>query len=1012
MDIKLNLNKRFVAALNRMNATYGEKVSKINGLNNSNLNFTDFIDHFIDSQTVADASIDANANSSTKDIRTLMGDMMKPHSKLLGYNKIFYEMTKKHGSKTANEWFDLEWNGSFYLHDSATVSFLPYCYLGEETLNIKHNDEEKYCSFKTLYNELTEEPVFDCVLNCFVKYPKNLFVRDVLNEEIVWTKILKIVEHNNNKKMRFIKCSNGLSQIVTEDHPVITVKGDVPASQITLEDSVSTLNSVYFSNSIEEIDGIKLTKELGWLVGMCLSEACSQPSSVTICQKLDSPQTSKILKILQSLNMEYTVSEKDNKIRLKVNNIQRFIHNIIKNKKSNVKSLPSDYVSYSFEFLDGVIAGMIDGDGTLDGYKNRHCQIRITSRELLNQLSAYLQFKKINVGDRVPYRTNSSVSFTNKLTMFGIGFPLTNEEYFSTIDSIKISERYTPLIRKKGNFKNKKYNYSYGENEIVENLEYIDNIDVVYDITTETGHFICNNILSHNCYAYDLTEVVSRGLFFVDKFKTGPAQHLTTYNDHVLEFISWAANRSSGACGLPNYLVYSYYFWMKDVKDNFYLKNPEYYRKQTFQKFIYDLNQPYLRISECAFTNISIMDRNYLIELFGGNTFPNGEFVIDHIDEIIEHQKVFMEVVAEIRKKCMMTFPVLTYSLLYQNGKFVDEEFAKWCNKHNMLWYDSNFYVGSDVTSLSNCCRLISDTSKLDAFINSIGGTALSVGSVKVNTINLRRIALETKTDKEQYLELLRERVQLCVKVLDVVRNIIKRNIEKGLLPNYTHGLIEMEKQYNTIGITAMYETIKEFNLIKEDEFGNKFYTEEGLKLAKEILNIINEEKDSFDLGYSINVECIPAERANAVLAEKDNLIFPDAKEAYYVYSNQWIPLIEKCSLQEKIKLGALLDKECGGGQISHINIQGPFTSEEQSWELLNKIAKAGVIYFAYNVKISTCENGHGFFGEECPECHQPKIDTFQRIVGYLTPTSTYSKPRKKEFNERRWFDFGEGSLT
>ena len=48
------------------------------------------------------------------------------------------------------------------------------------------------------------------------------------------------------------------------------------------------------------------------------------------------------------------------------------------------------------------------------------------------------------------------------------------------------------------------------------------------------------------------------------------------------------------------------------------------------------------------------------------------------------------------------------------SSKFVDEDFARWCNKHNMQWADSNFYVGSDVTSLSSCCRLINDFSKLD----------------------------------------------------------------------------------------------------------------------------------------------------------------------------------------------------------------------------------------------------------------------------------------------------------
>ncbi len=116
----------------------------------------------------------------------------------------------------------------------------------------------------------------------------------------------------------------------------------------------------------------------------------------------------------------------------------------------------------------------------------------------------------------------------------------------------------------------------------------------------------------------------------------------------MLEFISWTANRSSGAVGLPSYLLYSYYFWYKDVKEGFYLKDPEYYRKQCFQKFVYDLNQPYLRVTECAFSNITVMDRNYLIELFGGRQFPNGEYVLDHIEGIIEHQKWFLKHVRKL----------------------------------------------------------------------------------------------------------------------------------------------------------------------------------------------------------------------------------------------------------------------------------------------------------------------------------------------------------------------------
>lgn len=635
MDINLNLYQPFSDFISKLKKKYDSRFEMMNGFSNSNLNFTDFIDNFIKSKTVAETTIDANANSTTRDVRTLLADMVKPHTKLLSYNKIFKEITKKYGNETAQTWLEGEWNGEFYLHNSATSSFTPYC------------------------------------------------------------------------------------------------------------------------------------------------------------------------------------------------------------------------------------------------------------------------------------------------------------------------------------------------------------------------------------YAYDLDKLVEKGLFFINKFKTGAPKHLTTFNDHVLEFISWASNRSSGAVGLPSYLLYSYYFWYNDVKNNFCLKDPEYYRKQCFQKFIYDLNQPYLRVTECAFSNISVMDRNYLVELFGGRQFPNGDYVIDHIEGIIEHQKVFMEVVSEIRKETMMTFPVLTYSLLFQNGKFVDEEFARWCNRHNMTWYDSNFYVGNDVTSLSNCCRLISNTSKLDAFINSVGGTSLSVGSIQVNTINLRRIAIESGGSKEKFLEILKNRIDNCVKVLDVVRDIIKQDIERGLLPNYSYGLIEIEKQYNTIGITAMYEAISEFGFINTDEFGNKSYSKEGLDFATEILNAINSQKDSYTFDYSINVEAIPAERANVILSQKDSILYPE-KEQYFIYSNQWIPLMEKCTLNEKINLGAKLDKECGGGQISHINLAGKFASEEQAWELLNHIAKSGVIYFAYNCKISVCEDEHAFFSPKCPKCGKDVADTYSRVVGFLVPVSAYSKERKQEFEQRKWFDLNE----
>ena len=218
----------------------------------------------------------------------------------------------------------------------------------------------------------------------------------------------------------------------------------------------------------------------------------------------------------------------------------------------------------------------------------------------------------------------------------------------------------------------------------------------------------------HYCFAYDLKDLAEKGLFFIDNFNAEPPQHLETFVDFVKEFVSWTCNRSSGAVGLPNLIPYMYYFWSRDVKNGYYVKSPERYARQNIQRLIYALNQPFLRGGiQSAFTNTSVFDHPYLEALFGGAEFPDGSFMIDEIEEIMDFQKIYMEEMSEIRSKNMMTFPVSSISLLKQNGKFVDEDFARWACQHNMKWNDSNLFIDSSVTSLSNCCRLKSNIEDL-----------------------------------------------------------------------------------------------------------------------------------------------------------------------------------------------------------------------------------------------------------------------------------------------------------
>jgi ribonucleoside-triphosphate reductase len=637
MNINIRLNKNFTTAFNKMQETYGEELSKINGFSDMQLSYTDFIDNFVDSDTVADASVDGNANVGQKDIVTLINEMPKPHQKLLAFNKIYYEINKKYGFKTANDWLKNEWDGHLYLHDANTSSFV------------------------------------------------------------------------------------------------------------------------------------------------------------------------------------------------------------------------------------------------------------------------------------------------------------------------------------------------------------------------------------HYCFAYDLKDLAEKGLFFIDTFNAEPPQHLETFVDFVKEFVSWTCNRSSGAVGLPNLIPYMYYFWKKDCTSGLFTDNIKY-AKQQIQRLIYALNQPFLRGGiQSAFTNTSVFDRPYLEALFGGAEFPDGSFMIDEIEGIMDFQKIYLATMSEIRSKNMMTFPVNTISLLKQNGKFVDEEFAKYAIKHNMKWNDSNIFADSSVNSLSNCCRLKSNIEDLGYF-NSIGGTALKVGSVKVGTVNLARLALENKTEKE-YLVALKELVELDLKCLDRVRYIIKRNVDKKLLKNFSYGIVDFEHLYNTIGFIGIYETMKTFGYTRVDEFGNTYYTEEAEKFGKKIFDVIHNVKDTFalDKDYTINCEQIPGETAAAKLMKKDMFFYPDtAVNDLPLYGNQFIPLGIKTTLQERIRIAAMFDGFCNGGSILHVNIESPFTSFEQAWDMLNYITDQGVTYFAFNTKIQACKHNHAFFGSVCPECGEPVDTEYTRIVGFYTPVKTYSKERKAEYDMREWENINE----
>jgi len=67
-NVPLSLDRDFELSIQELATKYGENFEILNGLHQSQLDFSEFIDNFIDHNT-ADVTIDANANairSSTK----------------------------------------------------------------------------------------------------------------------------------------------------------------------------------------------------------------------------------------------------------------------------------------------------------------------------------------------------------------------------------------------------------------------------------------------------------------------------------------------------------------------------------------------------------------------------------------------------------------------------------------------------------------------------------------------------------------------------------------------------------------------------------------------------------------------------------------------------------------------------------------------------------------------------------------------------------------------------------
>lgn len=499
------------------------------------------------------------------------------------------------------------------------------------------------------------------------------------------------------------------------------------------------------------------------------------------------------------------------------------------------------------------------------------------------------------------------------------------------------------------------------------------------------------------CYAFSAMDILREGMPFIKQPKSAPAVHLDSFIQHIIQSTMYFSNSIAGAVAFPDLFPALWFVYQKDKREGYPTTDPVMFERwvlQQFQLFVYTINQPYRSGTQSPFVNISVFDRGFLEDMFTGLTWVDpetGDIVDIDLNGVDYLQRKFSEWFVEESEKQVFTFPVMTANLLVDessgNREVLDKKFFRWAaevTKDRALF---NIYAGR-AGNLSTCCRLRSDSEKMRQFFNSFGSGGLKIGSHRVCTINLPRLA-HNSTDLDDFIVRLIEKMELSQDILRTHREQLQEEIDQGLLPLYELGFMDLKTQFSTVGIIGFYEAMKMLGYDLCDESN----IPEGKRVLK-VMNRVNDEQSEKD-GYIYNLEQIPGESAAIKLAQKDSIVYPDMH--YDMYSNQFIPLIVDVPLATRCRVQGAFDQSMSGGSILHINLAEKVKSVDILETLMNFAISSGINYFAPNYNIQECEDGHTTVGKtgHCPKCGKDIVEDYTRVVGFYTPKSAWKSERQ-----------------
>jgi ribonucleoside-triphosphate reductase len=296
---------------------------------------------------------------------------------------------------------------------------------------------------------------------------------------------------------------------------------------------------------------------------------------------------------------------------------------------------------------------------------------------------------------------------------------------------------------------------------------------------------------------------------------------------------------------------------------------------------------------------------------------------------------------------------------------------------------ENHRFVHSLGTITHNCCRL---NLNMNEIIKRPGGTFAigdSTGSIGVVTLNVNRMAYESKS-KQEFFEKIRHYMALAKTSLEIKREIISKNLKNGLMPYTKAYLGTFRNHFSTIGLCGMNEAC--LNLL-----GKNIKSPEGKQLAIETLKFMRELCLEFQkqTGNLYNLEATPAESASFRLGKLDKETYPDiitaGRETPYLTNSTHLPVDETDDIIEALEHQNDIQPLYTGGTIFHTFLGEKVSSGEACKQLVKKIAyNSRLPYFSITPTFSVCPE-HGYVAGEHFLCPLPAKKKGEAIAATAT---------------------------